>query len=586
MNNSQETVSDDYVKVNNKGIWKKFINMCILARIPIFFILFYILIYISYSLIAVKIPQINGNFFAGDASVESVSMFIGVELIITALSQFLLYINHLLRGKIDRNLRNVLWGKILRLKPRYFDQVSSNTLLSRITLDAEGLNEFIIDVILELGFQINLLVLTINEMNKISSDAGIVLMAFLPITFTFSFVIGRLNLKFQNMSKYKLADFTNYLSELVSCLPLLKAFNRQAYENRRGCIIIDDYYKANKNLVILDILKQVVGSIVLSGPEICIILMGIKMLGNGTFGAEGWYAFYLYAGTYIGFCNTLGSLWENSKSIQGKLYKISSILDEEEESIDEYVKEIVKSGDIIFDHVTFAYNEDPVLKDVSFTLLKNKTTVIIGHSGSGKSTILKLLERMYTPTSGRILMSGHEIKEYSIKNYRRKIAFVSQNTPLMSGTIRENILYGIKREVSDEEIIEVCKFTYIDKYIKMNKDGLDYQIGQFGSKLSGGQRQKISIARAILSDAEILVLDEPTASLDIISSNEINHMLEMLKGKRTIIVVTHEAKTVDIADHIVAVNQEHEVVEGNADELKITCDFYRSLMSEGDAKHV
>ena len=421
MNDNQEMIIDDYAKVNNKGIWKKFINLCILARIPIFFLLFYILISVGYSLIAVKIPQINGNFFAGDASVESVSMFIGVELLATALSQFILYINHLLRGRIDRNLRNALWGKILKLKPRYFDRVSSNTLLSRITLDAEGLNEFIIDVILELGFQINLLVLTINEMSKISSDAGITLMGFLPITFIFSFVVGRINLKFQNISKYKLADFTNYLSELVSCLPLLKAFNKQAYENKRGRIIIDDYYKASKNLVILDILKQVIGSIVLSGPEICIILMGIKMLGNGTFGAEGWYTFYLYAGTYIGFCNTLGNLWESSKAVQGKLYKISDVLDEREESVDRYVKEIVESGDIIFDHVTFAYNTEPVLKDVSFTLSKNKTTVIIGHSGSGKSTILKLLERIYAPTNGRILMSGHEIKDYNIKEYRDKI---------------------------------------------------------------------------------------------------------------------------------------------------------------------
>ena len=179
-------------------------------------------------------------------------------------------------------------------------------------------------------------------------------------------------------------------------------------------------------------------------------------------------------------------------------------------------------------------------------------------------------------------MSGHEIKDYNIKEYRDKIAFVLQNAPLMSGSIRDSILYGIKREVSDEEVMKVCKLVHIDQFITMNKEGLDYQIGQFGSKLSGGQKQKIAITRAILSDAEILVLDEPTASLDIISSNEINHTLEKLKGKRTIIVVTHEAKTVNLADHIIAVSQEHEVIEGNAEELKITSDFYRSLMNEGD----
>lgn len=571
-------------RVNQKGVWKRFFHTCKVANLPYGFILFYIVLTIIQGILLVKIPQVNSNFFSGDVSVASVSMFIGMEILSMIITQGTLFVNHVVRYRTNRNLRSALWGKILKLKPAYFDRVSASTLISRITVDSDSINEFVLDVVLNAASQIYYLVLTIAVMSAISIQAGLKLLAFIPVSLAMAFLIGRLNLKFQNTAKFQMSNLTEYLSELISCLPLLKAFNMQSYESRRGKKVIDDYYKANRSLIGLDVASQVIGSVVGALPEIVIILMGIKMLQNNTVDAAGWYTFYLYAGTFIGFFNTLGSIWRRSKSVQGQLNKVSDVLYEEEENVEAYVQEIVAEGDIMFDHVTFAYDTDPVLRDVSLTIPGNGITALVGYSGSGKTTITKLLERIYEPNEGRILFAGRNIAEYNIRSWRENIAYVMQETPLLSGTIRDNLLYGIRREVSEEEIMEAVKQANLDGFIAQLPEGLDYEVGQFGGRLSGGQRQKVAIAGAILSGAPILILDEPTASLDILSTNEIIQTIASLRGKRTVILVTHDRDAVRAADHVIVAEQDHTIVEGSAKTVALMSEFYRQLMEEGGVR--
>ncbi len=568
-------------QVNNRGIWKRFAHTIKEANIPKGFLAFYIILTIVEGQILVRIPEVNGNFFAGDVSTSTVAMFIGLELVNTLVAQFVLYINHILRYKMNRNLRNSLWGKILRLKPSYYDKVSSSSLISRISVDSDGINTFVIDVVLELFIQTYYNILFIREMNKISKDVGFMLLGFVPLVFLIAFIVGRLNLKFQSNMKYKLSDLTNYLSEIISVLPLLKAMNRQGYESRRGKQAIDEFYKSNRNVIGLDLGREIVGTLQGMGPELVIILIGIKYLNNGTFDAAAWYTFYLYAGTFISFCSTLAGMWEQAKSVQGQLNKVSDVLFEEEEALGSYVDSIVESGDIIFDHVDFGYEEKLVLKDACFTIPSHKNTALVGLSGAGKSTIVKLVERMYAVNSGRILMGGRDISEYGIKDWRKGIEYVSQSTPLLSGSIRDNVTYGIKRDVTDTEIMEAFRAVKFDEFVESSEDGLSREVGQFGEELSGGQRQKISVARAMLSDADILILDEPTASLDIISTNEIMHAIDSLKGKRTVIMITHDSKLIGSADHIIALEGDHRITEGTPEEMMKISEFVWELAGKG-----
>lgn len=572
-------------KVNNRGVWKRFFHTCKVANLPYGFLAIYIVLTVVEGFILVRIPQVNSNFFAGDVSPASVGMFIGMELLSMVVTQSILFFNHVVRYRTNRNLRSALWGKILKLKPSYFDRVTASTLISRITVDSDSINEFVMDVVLEACSQIYYLILTITAMSAISIKAGLMLLAFVPISLAISFVVGRLNLKFQNMAKFRMSNLTEYLSELISCLPLMKAFNMQGYESRRGKKVIDDYYRANRSLIGLDVVSQVVGAIAGTLPEIVIILMGIKMLNNGTVDAAGWYTFYLYAGTFIGFINTLGGIWQRSKAVQGQLSKVSDVLYEEEESVEAYAQEIVENGDIMFDHVTFAYETDPILRDVSLTIPGKGITALVGYSGSGKTTVTKLLERIYEPGEGRILSGGTNIATYNIRAWRENIAYVMQETPLLSGTIRDNLLYGIRRQVTDEEIMDAVKQANLDEFIAQLPEGLDYEVGQFGSRLSGGQRQKIAMAGAILTGAPILILDEPTASLDITSTDEIIRTIISLRGKRTVILVTHDREAVRAADHVIVAEQDHTFVEGDAKTVALMSEFYRQLMEEGGDRH-
>ena len=399
-------------------------------------------------------------------------------------------------------------------------------------------------------YPIYYLIITIAAMSAVSIRAGLILLAFVPLTILFSFVVGRLNLRFQNAAKYRLSNLTEYLSELVSALPLLKAFNMQTYERRRGEQVINEYYTTSKHLIFLDVLSSVTGSVIGILPEVVILVMGAKMLEAAELDAAGWYAFYIYAGTFLAFFTTLGSIWTQSKSIQGQLNKVSDILYEEEEGVEAYVNEIVADGDIQFDHVSFAYaEEEPVLEDVSLTIPGGKVTALVGYSGFGKTTITKLIERIYEPDSGRILCAGEVIGEADVRSWRESIAYVMQDTPLLSGSIRENLLYGIHRVVTDEELNEAVNKVNLDEFIAQSPEGLDREVGLFGSELSGGQRQKVALAGAILSGANLFILDEPTANLDISSTAEIIRTILSFKGERTVLLVTHDAEAVKAADH-------------------------------------
>ncbi len=577
-----EVQSGDITKgrINNKGIWKRFFHACAVAKIPYLTLLLYIGLSAAQSLLLVKIPQVNANFFTGDASVESITMFLCAEIASMVICQVVLYVNHVFRAKTNRNLRNVLWGKILRLKPSFYDRVSANTLLSRITVDADSLNAFIMDVILQIVLQIYLLILTVNEMSAISMQAAVVMLVFVPLSLLISFVTGRLNLKFQNAMKFKMSDLTNYLGELVTSLPVVKAFNQQDYESRRGKKVIDDYYTAQRNTIGLDIGKQIVGTLFGILPEITIIMIGVRMLRDSTLTPAGWYTFYIYSGTLLSFVSSLGSLWEQTKYIQGQMNKITDVLCEEEEGLETYIKDAIESGDIVFDNVSFSYEDTQALNKVSFTIPKNKTTALVGYSGAGKSTVLKLLERIYDPDEGRILLCGTQLKDYDLKAWRANIAFVTQNAPMISGTIRENILYGIRREVSNEEIMAAAKQVYLDQFIESCPGGLEHQVGQFGSKLSGGQKQKISIARAILTHAEYLILDEPTASLDMLSAEEVANAIGNLHGKATVIMIAHQPRVIRNADHIIVLDKDHAAVEGCHKDLIHANGFYTQLMQD------
>lgn len=233
--------------------------------------------------------------------------------------------------------------------------------------------------------------------------------------------------------------------------------------------------------------------------------------------------------------------------------------------------------DIVYDHVSFSYSPDkPLLTDINFTVPGGSMYAIVGPSGSGKSTVVNLIPRLYDVDGGSVSIGGYDVRKIDLKYLRESIGVVTQDTYLFNGTIRDNLLYA-KDDASDEELERACKIANIHEYISSQPDGYDTVVGNRGLKLSGGEKQRLSIARVILKDPKILILDEATSALDSISENAIQDALETLMKGRTSIVIAHRLSTILKADKILVVN--HGVIEeqGTHEELLEMNGTYREL---------
>ena len=245
------------------------------------------------------------------------------------------------------------------------------------------------------------------------------------------------------------------------------------------------------------------------------------------------------------------------------------------------------TGSIELSDVCFAYQEGTtLLEHVSFEIPQGKTTAIVGPSGSGKTTVLRLLENLYTPQSGRILVGSKPMNELNLAAWRDHLSYVNQDAELFSGKIRDALTYGIRREVSDGELTAVTKTAGIYDYIAQQPEGFDSELAIWGNAMSGGQRQRMVIARELLKDADILLLDEPTSALDAETATAIaDTFFNGFKGK-TIVTISHELNFIAQADNIVVLNRGKVEGKGTHEELLQNCRTYRTLVEEQSYQEV
>lgn len=264
----------------------------------------------------------------------------------------------------------------------------------------------------------------------------------------------------------------------------------------------------------------------------------------------------------------------------GATERIQHIFDTEKE-VDKGTEAVDNpSQDITFEKVSFAYKEKEILGGASLTVPAGKTTAIVGPSGGGKTTLFALLERFYLPQTGRILLGDQDISSFRLHSWRSSIGYVSQESPIMSGTIRDNIAYGMEREVHDEEIERAAKLANASEFIGALPDGFNTQVGERGIKLSGGQRQRIAIARALIRNPRILLLDEATSNLDSTSEHLVQKALEHLMEGRTTLVIAHRLSTVVDADQIAVLENGSITGTGTHQELYEKHSLYRELAEQ------
>ncbi|MFJ8263555.1 ABC transporter ATP-binding protein [Rummeliibacillus sp. NPDC094406] len=522
---------------------------------------------------------VNG-FSISAINAKSISILVIAILAQALASGFSIYLLDRIGQSVIAGIRDKLWKKLLVLPVSYFDEHPSGETVSRMTNDtsvvkeliSEHLATFVSGIISIIGSIIVLFIL----------DWKMTLMMFIaiPIAALILVPLGKTMYKISKGTQDETAKFTAVLQQVLSEIRLVKSSNAEEIEYNNG-------RRGITNLFHFGLREAKVQSLI--GPIISLVMMTLLVLllgyggmrvSSGALTAGSLVAFIMYLFQIIMPMAQMASFFTQFQKATGATERIISILESEEElDTTEEVQHMNES--IKVEHVNYSYNtKDPILKDINFNIEAGKVTAIVGPSGSGKTTLFSLFERFYRPNTGDISIGGKSINDFSLFSWRSQIGYVSQESPIVSGTIRDNICYGMNREVTDEEINTVSKMAYADQFIADLPNGYDTEVGERGMKLSGGQRQRIAIARAFLRNPKILMLDEATSSLDSKSEKVVQQALDELMEGRTTIVIAHRLSTVIDSDQIIFLEKGTITGSGTHQELYQSHNLYREFADQ------
>jgi ABC-type multidrug transport system fused ATPase/permease subunit len=490
------------------------------------------------------------------------------------------YFNENVAQHIANDLRKRIYHHLQHLSLSYYDAHQTGKLLSTITADVSTVQDFasstLLTILVDAMTIFGMLILMFYL------DTGFTLVA-LAVTPFLLFFVSRFKKVMKKATREVRKDQSNMLIVLQQGLESIRAvnaFGRQDFEEDKlkqvSMETMDAALKARRvksmlSPVVTTMVSLCIGLVLWRGTDL--IFAKLMTVGSLT-------VFLWYMNKFFSPVQDLAKMTSTIAQATVALERIQAILDTEPIiEFSEGVDPGVLSGDILLEHVFFSYNPGTtVLHNVHINIRKGQRIGICGPTGCGKSTIISLIARFYDPTSGRVLIDGKDIKGFRLDGLRGQIGFVLQDTALFYGTVRDNIAYG-RPGASLEEIIEAAKLSNAHEFISAMPLGYDTLVGERGVTLSGGQRQRLGIARAVVRNSPILMLDEPTASLDTESEKLVMEALENLMAGRTVIIIAHRLTTIRDADKIIVMHKGVVMEEGTHEELisrgKIYADMYK-----------
>lgn len=471
------------------------------------------------------------------------------------------------------DIRKDLYNKMITQPMKFYEVNRVGDLSSRITADVEQLQSVLTVTLAELVRQIVTLIAGIAILAFLTPRLSLIMLLTIPAVVLLAMVFGRYIRKLSKRRQEILAETNTIVDETLQSFAVVKAFANEWYESRRYGGAVDRIVKVSLKFATARGAFFAFMIFLMFGSILFILWKGAVMVQAGHMESGDLLGFIIYTVMIGGAIASLGSLYTSVVGAVGATERVHEILQSDTEVNIEQdrssLKDLDLQGDIRFDKVDFSYptrQDVQVLKEVDLHVPAGDTLALVGHSGSGKSTIVNLLMRFYELDAGRITIDGQDLQDYDLPTYRSQIAIVPQEVILFGGTIRENILYG-DPDADEEAVIEASKKANAWEFIRSFPEGLETVVGERGIKLSGGQRQRIAIARAILRNPSILLLDEATSSLDTESERLVQDALEKLMQGRTSIVIAHRLSTIRNADQICVIDKGMVVEAGRHDEL-------------------
>ena len=475
-----------------------------------------------------------------------------------------------------RDIRRALYAQFVQLPIPFFEQNRIGAITSRITSDVAQIQDTFSLTLAELFRQVFTLLIGITAIMLVSWKLSVFMLLTFPPIVLAAGLFGRKIRTLARTTQQELANTNTIVEETLQAINSVKAFTNERFETARYTSSLDKVVRAalRSNLYRGGFVSFVI--IGLTGGIILILWRAATLVyapGPDHLEVSQLLTFLLYTAFIGASIAGLGEMYGKVQSTLGASERILEILDETPEPThhEPAVGRVAAQlhGDIRYEHVAFRYPTRPdiaVLQDINFHIAAGEKIALVGPSGAGKSTIAGLLMQFYPLSGGRILIDGHDVRDYDLTALRRHIGIVPQETLLFGGSIRDNIAYG-KPGATDQEIIEAATRANAWQFISLFPEGLDTVVGDRGIKLSGGQRQRVAIARAILKNPAVLILDEATSSLDSESEKLVQGALDELMQNRTSLIIAHRLSTIRKVDKILVIDGGRIVEAGTHDEL-------------------
>jgi ATP-binding cassette, subfamily B, bacterial MsbA len=558
-----------------KDYSKKFLNKIIISAF------FSILVAGSTSSIAWLLdPAIKKIFIEKDQSlIFLIPLMIILAFSTKGLSLYLAKATMINVGEeIKKRLQYDMLKSLIKTDTQIIDKKHSGKFISNLTYDVNQITSLLSNAILTLFKDsltlIGLLVVMFTQNWKLS----LISIIMIPLASVSAKTLGKRMGKIATEAQEKSGHLTTYLVELFKNHKLIKIFQKENYENSRADKYLDQLKEKNKKIQIVFVRISPVME-TLTGIMIAVLIFySGKLISKGDLEINNFFSFLaamMLAYQPVRALSTLNMVLNQGLSAAARILPIIDEKNKINDLIDS--KPLVKiDANIEFKNINFSYevNEGEVLKSINLKFLGGKMTSLVGHSGSGKSTILNLIPRFYDAQSGDISIDGQSIYQTTIKSLRKNISLVSQETTLFDDTIKNNIKYA-NLEANDEEVYEVARLSYCDEFINNLPNKYETLIGENGVRLSGGEKQRISIARAMMKKSSIILLDEATSSLDSDTESKIQEALKILTKNKTTVVIAHRLSTILNSNNIYVINEGQVVESGKHEDLLIKSKLYK-----------
>ena len=519
--------------------------------------------------------QMINSFSEGGLSYELL-IIVAIALIGQAiLSGFTFYFMTAIGETVVASIRRRIWGHVLHLRLPYFDNNESGETMSRITQDTNVVKELITRHLISFVTGLLSIIGSVIILFFIDWKMTLLMLIAVPLTVFTMLPLGRKMNAVALANQDELARFTGNLGRVLGNIRMVKAYQAEKLEEAKGNEQIHSLYQYGlKEAKIMAILSPIMTFVMMI---VLILLFGYggAQVATGAISAGALVAIMIYLVQIIVPFTQMATFFTAFQKALGATERLHELLAMPVEQQDGQ-KLISRDQDSEFERVVFKYGEEPVLKSFSLVIPKGKTTALVGASGGGKTTVFSVLERFYDLSDGAILFGEQQIADIQLADWRSLFGYVSQESPIMNGSVRDNVTYGLEN-VSDKQVIEALEQANAWSFVQTFQHGLDEQVGEGGMKLSGGQRQRLAIARGILRNPKILLLDEATSNLDNESEHVVQEALTRLMKNRTTILIAHRLSTVMHADQIAVLENGHVTGIGTHQELINSHAYYKKL---------